>query len=91
MVGHLTAWRMLFTKAQLKPWETVLVFGIGGGVSLAALQLARAMGAKVIVTAGAAGICRVIVERFLNEGAKIATCDIDAAALKSLPELALAD
>lgn len=48
-------------------------------------------GTKVIVTAGAAGIGRVIVERFLNEGAKIATCDIDAAALKSLPELALAD
>ena len=49
-VNHLTAWRMLFTKAQVKPWETVLVFGIGGGVSLAALQLAKAMGAQVIVT-----------------------------------------
>jgi NADPH:quinone reductase-like Zn-dependent oxidoreductase len=49
-VNHLTAWRMLFTKAQVKPWETVLVFGIGGGVSLAALQLAKAIGAKVIVT-----------------------------------------
>jgi NADPH:quinone reductase-like Zn-dependent oxidoreductase len=49
-VNHLTAWRMLFTKAQLKPWETVLVFGIGGGVSLAALQLARATGARVIVS-----------------------------------------
>lgn len=49
-VNHLTAWRMLFTKAQVKPWETVLVFGIGGGVSLAALQLARAAGARVIVT-----------------------------------------
>lgn len=49
-VNHLTAWRMLFTKAQVKPWETVLVFGIGGGVSLAAMQLARAIGARVIVT-----------------------------------------
>ena len=49
-VNHLTAWRMLFTKARVKPWETVLVFGIGGGVSLAALQLAKAMGAQVIVT-----------------------------------------
>ncbi len=49
-VNHLTAWRMLFTKAQLKPWETVLIFGIGGGVSLAALQLARLAGAKTIVT-----------------------------------------
>jgi NADPH:quinone reductase-like Zn-dependent oxidoreductase len=49
-VNHLTAWRMLFTKAQLKAWETVLVFGIGGGVSLAAMQLAKAMGVQVIVT-----------------------------------------
>jgi NADPH:quinone reductase-like Zn-dependent oxidoreductase len=49
-VNHLTAWRMLFTKARVKPWETVLVFGIGGGVSLAALQLAKASGARVIVT-----------------------------------------
>lgn len=49
-VNHLTAWRMLFTRGRLQPWETVLVFGIGGGVSLAALQLARQVGARVIVT-----------------------------------------
>lgn len=49
-VNYLTAWRMVFTKAQLKPWETVLVFGVGGGVSLAAMQLARSTGARVIVT-----------------------------------------
>jgi NADPH:quinone reductase-like Zn-dependent oxidoreductase len=49
-VNHLTAWRMLFTQARVQPWETVLVFGIGGGVSLAALQLARALGVRVIVT-----------------------------------------
>ncbi|WP_298232068.1 zinc-binding dehydrogenase [uncultured Azohydromonas sp.] len=49
-VNHLTAWRMLFNKARLKPWETVLIFGIGGGVSLAALQLVKWAGAKAIVT-----------------------------------------
>ncbi len=49
-VNYLTAWRMLFTRAQLKPWETVLVFGVGGGVSLAAMQLAASIGARVIVT-----------------------------------------
>lgn len=49
-VNHLTAWRMLFTKAQLKPWETVLIFGVGGGVSLAALQLAKLAGSRTIVT-----------------------------------------
>jgi NADPH:quinone reductase-like Zn-dependent oxidoreductase len=49
-VNHLTAWRMLFSKARLQPWETVLIFGIGGGVSLAGLQLAKAIGARTIVT-----------------------------------------
>ncbi|MFB9147042.1 zinc-binding dehydrogenase [Halomonas alkalicola] len=49
-VNYLTAWRMLFSRAQLKPWETVLVFGVGGGVSLAAMQLAASIGARVIVT-----------------------------------------
>ena len=49
-VSYLTAWRMLFTKAEVQPWESVLVFGIGGGVSLAALQLAKQAGARVIVT-----------------------------------------
>lgn len=49
-VNHLTAWRMLFSKARLKPSDTVLIFGIGGGVSLAALQLVKALGAKALVT-----------------------------------------
>ena len=45
-----TAWRMLMTRAGLKPGETVLIHGIGGGVALAALQLAKLAGAEVIVT-----------------------------------------
>ncbi len=49
-VNHLTAWRMLFTQARVMPGETVLVFGIGGGVSMAALQLAKFAGARVIAT-----------------------------------------
>jgi NADPH:quinone reductase-like Zn-dependent oxidoreductase len=49
-VNHLTAWRMLTSRARLKAGETVLIFGIGGGVSLAGLQLAKAMGARVFVT-----------------------------------------
>jgi len=46
----LTAWRMLVTRAQVRPGETVLVWGIGGGVSLAALKIAKLKGARVIVT-----------------------------------------
>jgi len=46
----LTAWRMLFTRAQLRPGETLLIHGIGGGVALCALQLAKLIGACVIIT-----------------------------------------
>jgi len=54
-VAHATAWRMVFTKAQLKAWETVLIFGIGGSVSIAALQMAKMIGARAIVTSRDAG------------------------------------
>lgn len=46
----LTAWRMLVTRAGLRPGETVLIWGIGGGVALASLAIARRLGALVIVT-----------------------------------------
>jgi NADPH:quinone reductase-like Zn-dependent oxidoreductase len=46
----LTAWRMLVTRAQLKSGETALIWGIGGGVSLTALRIARLLGARAIVT-----------------------------------------
>jgi NADPH:quinone reductase-like Zn-dependent oxidoreductase len=49
-LAYVTAWRMLFTRAQLMPGETVLIHGIGGGVALAALQFAKLAGAEVIVT-----------------------------------------
>jgi len=46
----LTAWRMLVKRARLRPGETVLVWGIGGGVSSTALRIAKLMGAYVVVT-----------------------------------------
>lgn len=49
-VAHLTAWRMVFGKAPAGPGTVVLVQGAGGGVSYAAVQLARMAGARVIVT-----------------------------------------
>ena len=47
---HLTAWRMLVTRARVQPGQTVLITGIGGGVALAALGLARHLGCPAIVT-----------------------------------------
>jgi NADPH:quinone reductase-like Zn-dependent oxidoreductase len=51
-LATLTAWRMLTTRAGLQRGETVLIWGIGGGVALAALQIAGFLGARTIVTSG---------------------------------------
>lgn len=52
-LAAMTAWRMLVTRASLRPGESVLIHGIGGGVSIYALQVARLCGASpVIVTSG---------------------------------------
>ena len=48
----LTAWRMLVTKGRVKPGETLLIVGIGGGVAVAALQIAKLLGLTVFVTSG---------------------------------------
>jgi len=45
-----TAYRMLVTKASLEPDEWVLLWGIGSGVATASLQIAKALGARAIVT-----------------------------------------
>jgi NADPH:quinone reductase-like Zn-dependent oxidoreductase len=45
-----TAYRMLVAKAALNEGEWVLIWGIGGGVALAAFEVARALGARTIVT-----------------------------------------
>ncbi len=46
----LTAYRMLFTRGDLKAGDTVLIQGAGGGVSTALITLARAAGLRVLVT-----------------------------------------
>ncbi|MEZ2295006.1 zinc-binding dehydrogenase [Variovorax sp. RCC_210] len=50
LAAYLTAWRMLFGKRALRPGETVLIAGVGGGVAVACLQLALHAGARVLVT-----------------------------------------
>ena len=46
-LATLTAWRMIVTRARVQPGETVLIWGIGGGVAIAALQIAKRIGARV--------------------------------------------
>lgn len=51
-LAGLTAYRAAVTRAQVQAGEQVLITGIGGGVSLAALQISLARGARVVVTSG---------------------------------------
>ena len=46
----MTAWRMLVTRAAVTPDDDVLIWGIGGGVALAAMRIAKQIGARVWVT-----------------------------------------
>jgi NADPH:quinone reductase-like Zn-dependent oxidoreductase len=51
-LATLTAWRMLTSRARVQPGETVLVWGAGGGVAQASIQVATLLGARVIATSG---------------------------------------
>jgi NADPH:quinone reductase-like Zn-dependent oxidoreductase len=53
----LTAWHALFEIGELQAGETLLVHAAGSGVSVAAIQLARWRGARVLATAGTDGKC----------------------------------
>ncbi len=51
-LAALTAYRALVTRSQIQAGETVLITGIGGGVSGFALQIAKTLGVRVLVTSG---------------------------------------
>jgi NADPH:quinone reductase-like Zn-dependent oxidoreductase len=61
-----TAWRMVIGRARVRPGETVLIHGIGGGAAQAALKIAVMAGARVFVTSGDDGK----LSRALAEGAE---------------------
>jgi NADPH:quinone reductase-like Zn-dependent oxidoreductase len=52
ILPFLTAWQMIVHKARVQPGDVVLVHGAGSGIGVAAIQLAKLFGAKVIATAG---------------------------------------
>lgn len=65
-----TVWDNLFTRGRLAAGEWLLVHGGSGGIGTTAIQLARAFGARVVVTAGSAEKCaacqRLGAERAIN-------------------------
>jgi NADPH2:quinone reductase len=68
-----TAYRMLVRKARVVEGEWVLIWGIGGGVALAAFEICRALGARTIVTSSSAEK----LERARALGADLAVSHLD--------------
>jgi NADPH:quinone reductase len=57
-----TVWSNLFDRGRLKAGETVLIQGGSSGIGVAAIQLAKAVGATVIVTAGSSEKCQACLQ-----------------------------
>jgi NADPH:quinone reductase len=55
---YFTVWSNVFDRGKLQPGETLLVHGGSSGIGVTAIQLAKAFGARVIVTAGTDEKCR---------------------------------
>jgi NADPH:quinone reductase-like Zn-dependent oxidoreductase len=81
-LAHITAWRMLFERAKLLSGETVLIHGIGGGVAMAALQLARMHGASAIVTSSSDAKLKLARQHGADETINYKTSADVAAAVK---------
>src|ERR1051326_3077975 len=56
-----TVWHNVFERGALKSGETLLVHGGSSGIGTTAIQLAKAFGARVIITAGSAEKCQACV------------------------------
>ena len=71
-----TSYHALKDRAQLKPGETLLVLGASGGVGLAAVQLGKAMGARVIAAASSDAKLAVCRENGADELINYASDDL---------------
>jgi NADPH:quinone reductase-like Zn-dependent oxidoreductase len=75
-IVYLTAWQMVVDKARVRPGETVLVLAAGSGVGVAALQIAKLEGARVIAAASSAE--KLARARALGADETILSGDADA-------------
>lgn len=57
-----TVWHNVFQRGKLRPEETLLVHGGSSGIGLTAVQLGKAFGAKVAVTAGSEEKCKACLD-----------------------------
>jgi NADPH:quinone reductase-like Zn-dependent oxidoreductase len=74
-VTTVTAYRMLFTRGHLQPGEWVLITGIGGGLAMSLLQLARPVAGRIYVTSSSDDKIARAVELGADAGVNYETVD----------------
>jgi NADPH2:quinone reductase len=77
-----TVWSNVFDRARLQAGETLLVQGGSSGIGVTAIQMAKAMGAKVIVTAGSDDKCAACVALGADHAINYKTHDFAAEAMR---------
>jgi NADPH2:quinone reductase len=70
-----TVWSNVFDRARLQPGETLLIQGGSSGIGVTAIQLAKAMGSEVIVTAGSDEKCTACLALGANHAINYKTHD----------------
>ncbi len=77
-----TVWSNVFERAGLQAGETLLVQGGSSGIGVTAIQMAKALGAKVIVTAGNDAKCAACVELGADHAINYKTHDFQSEVLR---------
>ncbi len=77
-----TVWSNVFDRARLQAGETLLVQGGSSGIGVTAIQMAKAMGASVIVTAGSDDKCAACVSLGADHAINYKTHDFAAEAMR---------
>jgi putative PIG3 family NAD(P)H quinone oxidoreductase len=78
-----TVWHNLFERGRLTAGETALIHGGSSGIGTTAIQLAKAFGARVVVTAGSAEKCQACVKLGADLAVNYKTEDFVAATRKA--------
>ena len=82
-----TVWANVFQKAALQPGETLLVHGGSSGIGLTVIQLAHALGSRVLATAGSAAKCRACEDLGAAKCVNYKTEDFEAAFKEDAPHV----
>jgi NADPH2:quinone reductase len=81
-----TSQHALQDRAQLRPGETLLVLGAAGGVGLAAVELGKAMGARVVAAASSAEKLDLARDRGADAAVRYPTGSLDKSAARALTD-----